>query len=100
METVTTIAAFTGLFLSLVNFAWNIYKMKLEKDEILEKVKKMNEDLKNKKILQVNINFPLSEGKQLDSLAELNGLERKENETDDQLRQRLSNFFKKYNYSK
>lgn len=94
METATTIAAFTGLFLNLVIFAWHIYKIELEKDEVLEKVKKMNEEFKNKKIL------PLSEGDQLDSLAKLNGLERKENETDDQLRQRLSKFFKEYNYSK
>lgn len=102
METATTIAAFTSLFLNIVIFAWHIYKMKLEKDEVLEKVKKMNEDFKNKKFFQVNgsINFPLSEGEQLDSLAKLNGLERKENETDDQLRQRLSKFIKEYNYSK
>lgn len=102
METATTIAAFTSLFLNLVIFAWRIYKMKLKKDEVLEKVKKMNKEFKNKKILQVNgaINFPLSEGEQLDSLAKLNGLERKENETDDQLRQRLSKLFKEYNYSK
>lgn len=47
MESATTIAAFASLVLSLVNFAWHIYKMNLEKDEAREKAKRVKEDFEN-----------------------------------------------------
>ena len=93
METATTIAAFAGLILAIINLIWlicgNFIKTFVS---CLKLIKEASED--EKKIFKYK-NMPIATGEQLNQLAYLHGLERNENETDEELRIRILSVRKK-----
>lgn len=93
METATTIAAFAGLILAIINLIWlicgNFIKTFVY---FLKLIKEASED--EKKIFKSK-NMLIATGEQLNQLAYLHGLERNENETDDELRIRILSVRKK-----
>lgn len=92
METATTIAAFAGLILAIINLIWlicgNFIKAFISG---LKLIKELSEDEKISKSMDI----PIATGDQLNKWAYLHGLERKENETDEELRIRILSVRKK-----
>lgn len=93
METATTIAAFAGLILSIINLIWLICGNFIKTFVSYFKLIKETSEMK-KKIFK-SMDMPIATGNQLNQLAYLHGLERNENETDEELRIRIMSVRKK-----
>lgn len=98
METATTIAAFAGLILAIINLIWLI-RGNFIKTFItgLKLIKELSEDEKISKspVAVATTDIAIATGDQLNKWAYLHGLERKENETDEELRIRILSVRKK-----
>lgn len=93
METATTIAAFAGLILAIINLIWLISGNFIKTFVSFLKLIKETSEMK-KKIFK-SMDMPIATGNQLNQLAYLHGLERNENETDEKLRIRIMSVRKK-----
>ena len=93
METATTIAAFAGLILAIINLIWlisgNFIKTFVSFLKLIKEASEYEEKIFKSK------NMPIATGEQLNQLAYLHGLERNENETDEELRIRILSVRKK-----
>lgn len=93
METATTIAAFAGLILAIINLIWLICGNFIK--TFVSCLKLIKETSENEEKIFKSMDMPIATGNQLNQLAYLHGLERNENETDEELRIRIMSVRKK-----
>lgn len=93
METATTILAFAGLILSIINLIWLIFGNYIK--FFVSCLKSIKKASKYEKKIFKSQNMPIATGEQLNQLAYLHGLERNKNETDEELRIRIRSVRKK-----
>ena len=93
METATTIAAFAGLILAIINLIWLISGNFIK--TFVSFLKLIKETSENEEKIFKSMDMPIATGDQLNQLAYLHGLERNKNETDEELRIRIMSVRKK-----
>lgn len=93
METATTIAAFAGLILAIINLIWLINGNFIK--TFVSFLKLIKETSENEEKIFKSMDMPIATGDQLNQLAYLHGLERNKNETDEELRIRIMSVRKK-----
>lgn len=98
METATTIAAFAGLILAIINLIWLICGNFIK--TFVSCLKLIKETSENEEKIFKSMDMPIATGNQLNQLAYLHRLERNENETDEELRIRIMSVRKKMVRSK
>ena len=99
METATTIAAFAGLILAIINLIWlicgNFIKTFVSCLKLIKKTSEDEEKIFKSPVAIATTDIAIATGDQLNKWAYLHGLERNENETDEELRIRILSIRKK-----
>ena len=99
METATTIAAFAGLILAIINLIWlicgNFIKTFVSFLKLIKETSEDEEKIFKSPVAVTTTDIAIATGNQLNQWAYLHGLERNENETDEELRIRIMSVRKK-----